>query len=105
MSLSYKIILQPTGHEFITNKGETILEAAERNNIPLPYGCRNGLCGTCAGTLLSGSVTYTGEVEDSLNSEHGARCLPCQGLPASDLVIQIHEIAAAEELEVLTLPC
>lgn len=105
MSLSYKIKVQPSGHEFKTKTGETILEAAERQSIPLPYGCRNGLCGTCAGILLSGNVTYPGEVEDSLNSKPGARCLPCQGIPESDIVIQIHEVEAAEELEVLAMPC
>ena len=105
MSLSFKVKVQPSGHEFTTRKGETILEAAERQSISLPYGCRNGLCGTCAGTLLSGSVTYPGEVQDSLNSEPGGRCLPCQGLPASDIVVQIHEVEAAEELQVQNMPC
>ncbi|RKD93546.1 2Fe-2S iron-sulfur cluster-binding protein [Halopiger aswanensis] len=32
---------------------ETVLEAAERADIALPFGCRTGACGTCTGRLLS----------------------------------------------------
>lgn len=31
---------------------ETVLEAAERVDIALPFGCRTGACGTCAGRVL-----------------------------------------------------
>ena len=50
-----------TGHEFTTTGSESILEAALRQGIGLPYGCRNGACGNCAGDLLSGSVKYGDE--------------------------------------------
>ncbi|MDF9747209.1 2Fe-2S iron-sulfur cluster-binding protein [Natrinema salsiterrestre] len=32
---------------------ETVLEAAERAGIALPYGCLTGACGTCTGRLLA----------------------------------------------------
>lgn len=32
---------------------ETVLEAAERADAPLPYGCRTGACSTCVGRVLS----------------------------------------------------
>jgi len=36
--------------------GQTLLEAAEANGIDLPYGCRQGQCGTCTTRLLEGEV-------------------------------------------------
>ena len=30
---------------------ETVLEAAERAGVGLPFGCRTGACGTCVGRL------------------------------------------------------
>lgn len=38
--------------------GETVLEAAERAGVGLPFGCRTGACGTCTGRLTAGSVRY-----------------------------------------------
>jgi ferredoxin len=32
------------------------LEAAEDNKITLPYSCRAGICGTCTGKLISGTI-------------------------------------------------
>lgn len=37
---------------------ETVLEAAERAGVGLPFGCRTGACGTCTGRLTAGDVRY-----------------------------------------------
>lgn len=103
--MSFQIRVQPSGHEFTTNSGETILEAAERQGIVLPYGCRNGLCGSCSGTLVSGVVGYPELVQEGLEGRPDNLCLTCQAMPSSDIVLQIHEIADEREMEVRTLPC
>lgn len=48
------------GHEASVDAApeETVLEAAERNGVALPFGCRTGACGTCAGRLAAGDVRY-----------------------------------------------
>src|SRR5262245_1902316 len=51
-----KVTLQPSGHEFQVEEGESILTAALRQNFVLPYGCRNGACGSCKGKVLEGQV-------------------------------------------------
>ncbi|QCJ46550.1 MULTISPECIES: 2Fe-2S iron-sulfur cluster-binding protein [Haloprofundus] len=38
--------------------GETVLTAAERAGVALPFGCRTGACGTCTGRLRAGEVEY-----------------------------------------------
>ena len=103
--MSFHVRVEPSGHQFTTQPGESILDAAERQGVSLPYGCRNGMCGSCAGTLLSGAVTYPDDVDDPTEGADEARCLTCKGVPSSDLVIRIHEVATSAEIEVRTLPC
>ncbi len=37
--------------------GESVLAAAERAGLSLPFGCRRGACGTCTARLLDGRCT------------------------------------------------
>ena len=53
-----KVTVQPSGHVFEVQEGETVLSAALRQNIMLPYGCKNGACGSCKGGIVSGAVDY-----------------------------------------------
>jgi ferredoxin-NADP reductase len=57
--------------------GSTLLDLAERNEVQIPYGCRQGLCGTCATRVLSGNVQM--DVEDGLTAEqkNAGFVLPC----------------------------
>jgi ferredoxin len=57
--------------------GSTLLDLAERNDVQIPYGCRQGLCGTCATRVLSGTVQM--DVEDGLTAEqkNAGYVLPC----------------------------
>lgn len=52
---SHDVTLEwPDGRTRTIAVGEdvTVLEAAERADVALPFGCRTGACGTCAGRLL-----------------------------------------------------
>ena len=103
--MSFHVKIEPSGHQFTTQPGESILDAAERQGIPLPYGCRNGMCGSCAGTLLSGAVSYPDEMGEFSEGSPDDRCLTCQAVPSSDVTLRIQEIETQEEIEVRTLPC
>jgi ferredoxin len=39
-------------------EGESVVDAAERNGLGLPYGCLFGACGTCTGRILSGDLVH-----------------------------------------------
>ncbi|HWZ00317.1 MAG TPA: iron-sulfur cluster-binding domain-containing protein, partial [Edaphobacter sp.] len=43
--------------------GQSLLEAAEANGVTIPYGCRQGQCGTCATRLLEGEVDSSGGLD------------------------------------------
>lgn len=105
--MSRQITLQPSGHVFHAQNGETILEAALREGYLLPYGCRNGACGSCKGKVVEGSIDHGNAQESALPSADRAlgMALFCQAQPRSDLVIECREIGAAKDIPVKILPC
>lgn len=105
--MPYQVTLQPSGHQFTVEADETILEAALREGFALPYGCRNGACGACKGTVLAGTVDHGEYQAGILKDEEKARgrALFCRARPLSDLTLEVKEIGAARDIMVKTLPC
>jgi CDP-4-dehydro-6-deoxyglucose reductase len=105
--MPHQVTIQPSGHQFIVEDDETILEAALRQGFSLPYGCRNGACGSCKGTVLSGGLDYGAHTPTALKDEEKAqgRALFCRAKPLTDLTIEAKEIGAAKDIVVKTLPC
>jgi len=103
----HTVTLQPSGQQFQVEDGESILAAALRQQIILPYGCRNGACGSCKGKLLEGQVDYGVYQKKALPDEDKAqgKALFCQARPLGDVVIEARTIGATKDLQVKTLPC
>jgi ferredoxin-NADP reductase len=55
----------------------TLLDLAERNGVQIPYGCRQGLCGTCATRVLSGTVQMDVETGLTAEQKNAGYVLPC----------------------------
>jgi len=103
--MSFKVRTEPGGHTFEVATGESLLAAALHQGIGLPYGCRNGQCGSCAAQLLQGEVAYPEGVPEALEGRSQETCLTCQAVPRSDLIIRVREVTTSAEVEVRTLPC
>jgi CDP-4-dehydro-6-deoxyglucose reductase len=103
----HKVTVQPSGHAFEVQEGESVLTAALRQDIVLPYGCRNGACGSCKGRILEGRVDYGVYQKKALTDEDKAqgKALFCQARPLTDLVVEARTIGAAKDIPVRTLPC
>lgn len=99
--------LEPSGHTFDVAPGETVLEAAMRQGIGLPYGCRNGACGACKGVLRSGELVYGEYQERALHDSEklAGKALTCCTRPATDIVFEVRELGGARDLAIRTMPC
>ncbi|WP_130619221.1 2Fe-2S iron-sulfur cluster-binding protein [Dyella amyloliquefaciens] len=95
-----KVIIQSTGRHFPAAPGETVLEAAQRAGIALPYSCRAGVCGSCKATLIEGHCDYPRNPPLALSgvapSQHAI--LLCQAVPRGDLVIEAREVTSVEDI-------
>ena len=105
--MSRQITIRPSGHVFQAQEGETVLEAALREGYMLPYGCRNGACGSCKGKVIEGTVDHGNSQDSVLPGAERQRggALFCQARPQSDLLIECREIGAVKDIMVKTLPC
>ena len=54
--MSAVVRILPSGHEFVVEANEALLEAALRSGLALDFGCTNGSCGDCKGRLRKGEV-------------------------------------------------
>ena len=104
--MTFNVKIQNTGHEFPANPGECILDAATNAGLMLPYGCRDGACGSCKGKLISGEIDYGTYAEKALSADEKAKgyTLFCQAKPLSDVVIEAREVRKAGDIPLRKLP-
>ncbi|PTU66542.1 CDP-6-deoxy-delta-3,4-glucoseen reductase [Chromobacterium sp. Panama] len=105
MTAQVKVL--PSGHTFGVEPHETVLEAALRQGVGLPYGCRDGACGACKGKVVEGEVSQDGFQEKALTEAERAQgmALFCCARPKGDIAIEAREVAGAGDIQIKTLPC
>lgn len=104
--MSYQVRVEPSGHVFEVRDGETVLEAALRQGVVLPYSCRNGSCASCKGRVRSGRVDFGACEAHALSDAERAAGLAlfCQARPQTDLVIEAREVESVRDIPIRTLP-
>ena len=106
MSQSHEIKIANSGRRFSARPGETVLNAALRHGIVLPYSCKNGTCASCKCRLVDGKVNYPYNPPSALdfNDLYAGYGLSCQAVPDGDLVIEARELEQVADIPVRKLP-
>ncbi|HZV91699.1 MAG TPA: CDP-6-deoxy-delta-3,4-glucoseen reductase [Caldimonas sp.] len=104
--MSFTITVQPSGRAFSAERDEPILQAAIRQGVGLPYGCRDGACGSCKCRLLEGRVIHGAHQQKALSHDEEASglILACQAAPQTDIVLEARTVPGAGEFPVRKLP-
>jgi len=96
----FTVTLKTSGRRFTVAPGETVLEAAQRAGVALPYSCRAGVCGSCKATVLEGQCDYPRNpplaLDDGALARHAV--LVCQAVPGSDLLLEAREVTSVEDI-------
>jgi CDP-4-dehydro-6-deoxyglucose reductase, E3 len=97
--MAFKVTIQPANVSFEVQRDEAILPAAIRSGIGLPYGCRDGACGSCKSRLLEGRVIHGAHQVKALSPEEEAQglILTCCSTPQTDCVVQARSSVVSGE--------
>ena len=104
--MSFQITVEPSGRTFNADSSETLLAAGIRQGIGLPYGCKDGACGSCKCKKISGTVVHGEHQAKALSAEEEAQglILTCCSKAQSDLVLESRQVTQAGSFPVKKMP-
>lgn len=102
----FQITVQPSGRAFSVEPGEAILAAAIRQGIGLPYGCKDGACGSCKSRKLEGAVVHGAHQSKALSPEEEAAglILTCRAVPQTDVVLESRQVTDESAFPIRKMP-
>jgi CDP-4-dehydro-6-deoxyglucose reductase len=102
----FQISIQPSGRAYSSQPDETLLGAAIRQGIGMPYGCKDGACGSCKCKKIEGSVTHGPHQSKALSEEEEANgfVLTCCAVAQSDVVLESRQVTAEGALPIKKMP-
>ena len=103
---TFQVSVLPSGRSFSVNPDEAILPAAIRQGIGMPYGCKDGACGSCKCKKLEGQVCHGPHQSKALSAEEEAAgyILTCCGVPVSDVVLESRQVTDESAFPIKKMP-
>jgi CDP-4-dehydro-6-deoxyglucose reductase, E3 len=104
--MTFNVTLQPSGRQFTVERDEPILLAAIRQGVGLPYGCKDGACGSCKSKLIEGRVIHGAHQSKalSLEEEDAGWTLTCRAAAQTDVVIEARTVVGTGEVPPRKMP-
>ncbi|MEZ5652096.1 MAG: CDP-6-deoxy-delta-3,4-glucoseen reductase [Burkholderiaceae bacterium] len=105
-SAGFKVTIKPSNAQFEAMPDQSVLEAGLEHNVVLPYGCRDGACGSCKARILEGTVEHGPHSPGALREAEQAEgfALLCCARPTSDLVVQARVIEGLADIPLRKMP-
>jgi CDP-4-dehydro-6-deoxyglucose reductase len=104
--MTFTITVEPSGRLFTAEPDEAMLAAGIRQGIGLPYGCKDGACGSCKCKLVSGRVVHGPHQSKALSADEEAAgyVLTCCGVAQSDVVIESRQVTEVGAFPIKKMP-
>ena len=102
----FPVTVQPSGRSFSVEAGETLLAAGIRHGVGLPYGCKEGACGSCKCRKLEGEVVHGPHQSKALSAEEEAAglILTCSATALSPIVLESRQVTDESAFPIRKMP-
>ncbi|MBK9440386.1 MAG: CDP-6-deoxy-delta-3,4-glucoseen reductase [Comamonadaceae bacterium] len=103
---NFQVTIEPSHRTFETTAVETILAAGIRQDVNLPYGCKDGACGSCKSKKLSGTVTHGAHQAKALSDAEEVQgfVLTCCATATSDVVLESRQVISEGAFPLKKMP-
>ncbi|MFM7801933.1 MAG: CDP-6-deoxy-delta-3,4-glucoseen reductase [Limnohabitans sp.] len=104
--MAFQVLVQPSERAFSVEAGETVLSAGIRQGVGMPYGCKDGACGSCKCKKISGDLQMATYQAKALSESELAQgmVLTCRATPLSDLVLESRQVTRADAFPIRKMP-
>ncbi len=104
--MSFNVTVQPSGRTFVAQVDEVLLAAAIRQGIGMPYGCKDGACGSCKCKKLEGTIKQGTHQAKALTAEEAANgfILTCCATAETDLVLESRQVTDESAFPIKKMP-
>ncbi|HEY4066364.1 MAG TPA: FAD-binding oxidoreductase [Burkholderiaceae bacterium] len=86
--MSHTVRIDGSELSFACEPGQSLLDAGLKAGIEMPYSCRKGVCGNCAGSVTAGEVRGIGGVSPVNPTCAPDQVLLCRCEPLGDVVLR-----------------
>ena len=104
--MAFQVLVQPSGRSFTVDAGETLLSAGIRQGVGMPYGCKDGACGSCKCQKVSGKIHLDAYQAKALSASELAQgmVLTCRATALSDVVLESRQVTRADAFPIRKMP-
>ena len=104
--MSFTITVQPSGRTFTAEPDQALLSAAIAQGIGMPYGCKDGACGSCKCKKLEGTIAQGTHQLKALSLEEAEQgfILTCCATALSDVVLESRHVTDESAFPIKKMP-
>jgi len=94
------VTVRPSGHQYLVEGNDSLLQAALKAGLQLGYGCGNGTCGLCKARLVAGELRPLSKGDYRLTEQELAQgyVLLCTQTAVSDAIVEILEATGPQDI-------